>query len=334
MRQRIQWVDTAKFLGIFAIYLGHFAEASGNALDFVFSYHIPLFFFLSGCMSTYDRTPSFLPFARKKVRTILVPSFFFSLLSLVTAILQYRLPSRNILRYLKIMLEGNIRNQFLAGSLWFLTCLFVMELLFKLLTLALPRRKLAILLICLAACILSETVIHPPKYLYNLDSALSYLVYYGAGFAAYPVILSLLRLDTSRKRWFAGLSGLLTFVYAACLYQKIDPFGFLYENPWTSMGYTILKALVLIWLNLVIAKLLEQNTLLNALGRNSLYLCGNEYIIQTIMTAALSMLGLELAFPTPFTCYLYIAFLFLLCLKWLIPAEKWLLKAITEKRYL
>ena len=66
MRQRIQWVDTAKFLGIFAIYLGHFAEASGNALDFVFSYHIPLFFFLSGCMSTYDRTPSFLPLPERR----------------------------------------------------------------------------------------------------------------------------------------------------------------------------------------------------------------------------------------------------------------------------
>jgi fucose 4-O-acetylase-like acetyltransferase len=34
--QRIAWVDNLKFLGIFAIYLGHFGTAAGFVYPFVF----------------------------------------------------------------------------------------------------------------------------------------------------------------------------------------------------------------------------------------------------------------------------------------------------------
>lgn len=32
-KKRIQWVDVAKFLGIFAIYLGHFGKSGGGNLQ-------------------------------------------------------------------------------------------------------------------------------------------------------------------------------------------------------------------------------------------------------------------------------------------------------------
>ena len=41
---RYNWIDTLRFLGIFAIYLGHFGNRAGKLYLFVFSYHVPLFF--------------------------------------------------------------------------------------------------------------------------------------------------------------------------------------------------------------------------------------------------------------------------------------------------
>ena len=45
IRNRIEWVDICKFLGILAIYIGHFGTDAGDAYVFVFKYHVPLFFF-------------------------------------------------------------------------------------------------------------------------------------------------------------------------------------------------------------------------------------------------------------------------------------------------
>ena len=45
-QSRINWVDTLKFLGIFAIYLGHYGEVAKKAYPFVFEYHVPLFLVL------------------------------------------------------------------------------------------------------------------------------------------------------------------------------------------------------------------------------------------------------------------------------------------------
>ena len=46
---RVVWLDVARAIGIYAIYLGHFGEAAGPAYRFVFQFHVPLFFFLGGC---------------------------------------------------------------------------------------------------------------------------------------------------------------------------------------------------------------------------------------------------------------------------------------------
>ena len=66
MKKRVEWIDIAKFLGIFAIYLGHFGDSAGHAFTFVFAFHVPLFFFLSGCMSNYDNETNIFRFVWKK----------------------------------------------------------------------------------------------------------------------------------------------------------------------------------------------------------------------------------------------------------------------------
>lgn len=53
---RIAWVDALKFLGIFAIYVGHFGDSAGKLYLYVFTFHVQLFFFVSG----------FLPYPKRK----------------------------------------------------------------------------------------------------------------------------------------------------------------------------------------------------------------------------------------------------------------------------
>ncbi len=44
--KRIEWVDIARGIGIILVILGHIGI--GKVGKFIYSFHIPLFFFLSG----------------------------------------------------------------------------------------------------------------------------------------------------------------------------------------------------------------------------------------------------------------------------------------------
>ncbi len=63
---RVEWIDVARALGIYAIYLGHFSTEAGHAYGFVFQYHVALFFFISGCMENYSKETCFYTYLLKK----------------------------------------------------------------------------------------------------------------------------------------------------------------------------------------------------------------------------------------------------------------------------
>lgn len=82
MAYRVAWLDVARAIGIYAIYLGHFGEEAGPAYRFVFQFHVPLFFFLSGCAETYNKEEAVFGNLKRNVKTILLPAYFFAVLSL------------------------------------------------------------------------------------------------------------------------------------------------------------------------------------------------------------------------------------------------------------
>jgi fucose 4-O-acetylase-like acetyltransferase len=47
---RVGWIDFCKGIGIFLVVLGHILR-DVIAVDYIYSFHMPLFFFLSGLVS-------------------------------------------------------------------------------------------------------------------------------------------------------------------------------------------------------------------------------------------------------------------------------------------
>ena len=48
MSVRIQWIDYSKFIGIVMVILGHLYLNNKYITNFIYSFHMPFFFFLSG----------------------------------------------------------------------------------------------------------------------------------------------------------------------------------------------------------------------------------------------------------------------------------------------
>ena len=117
-----------------AIVIGH-VSTDGLLRRWVFSFHVPAFFFLSGfCFHYTERFGSFL---LKKVRTIVIPYFFFSLISIcIFWIGSMVMPSLSSMvecdpvKNVWVMLYGNSKPEVMRYNLplWFLPCLFTTSL--------------------------------------------------------------------------------------------------------------------------------------------------------------------------------------------------------------
>ena len=122
--------DLLKGLGMFFVVLGH-TTRNLELTDFLYSFHMPLFFFISG-MLFHDSSNFF----QKKAKTLLIPYIVFALLSFVywrfveIGILG-QIPSSAVDLQLKnIFYPMNIKNAYVFNSvLWFLPALFFTEIL-------------------------------------------------------------------------------------------------------------------------------------------------------------------------------------------------------------
>jgi fucose 4-O-acetylase-like acetyltransferase len=135
--QRIQWIDSAKGLGISLIVIGHVWSLSDPPLfyQWMFAFHVPLFFFISGLTLKPAAGPLAGVFAGK-VRTLLVPYFVYALVGYLFYVAGYVAAGalgREIEQFdyglwipLFGILHGTLGDGYLVNSpLWFLPALFV-----------------------------------------------------------------------------------------------------------------------------------------------------------------------------------------------------------------
>lgn len=67
MRERLVWGDWARILGLYLVILGHFFP--GMVKSFIFSFHVPFFFFMSGYFTTYKSNN----FRKHLTQTLIIP---------------------------------------------------------------------------------------------------------------------------------------------------------------------------------------------------------------------------------------------------------------------
>lgn len=329
---RIKWIDVVRCFGIYLIYTAHYSHSAGFVYQFAFSHHVPLFFLISGCMENLSRDHGILDTARKTFRSILIPWLFYAVLSVVVdAQLQYR--TTELVPSALSILRGTVRGEFLAGSVWFLTCIASVRTIFSLLK-KLKNRWLILLacfgLFCVAEFAFPYRFVNEPRLPYNLDSGLYYIVFYGIGYALFPWLCRVLEPTDRRGVILLRLSGLVTGVYTALLFFGKNLLVFL--PGWMSSPSVaeLLCPLIVTYFYCIVAKQLENVKILNRIGQNTLHLCGNEYIMNWLGISALGTLGLTPNLTAPISVCVYTVLTILTAVYLLIPIEKKVLRKLTE----
>lgn len=201
-RGRVLWIDIAKGYGIFFIVLGH-VITTGLVRQFLYSFHVPFFFILSGI--TYRPSKNLTTFIQKRTRTILIPYLVFGLIS----ILIYRVLSiyidvdyelkTGIFENIAGMVYGNPRTELMKWNLplWFLPSLFSTLLFSELLENILGKRfqkqtwlRPVVVFLCLFLGLTSHTAIkqHNVKLPFFLESLFFLLGFFEFGVFISPLI--------------------------------------------------------------------------------------------------------------------------------------------------
>ena len=337
-KKRIEWIDTLRFMGIFSIYLSHLGEQAGYFYPFAYRFQVPLFFFIAGAMENLSSTEeSFVRHFAKRFKGIMLPYFFFGLVSIAMIFLKGNANAGIVLKTAVENLLG-IRNQLFAPALWFLPCIFVMGMLFFWLK-KLAENRWLILIIGIVFFVITITVlphrpISQPSWFWNIDSVLFYFFYYALGYAVFPYIRRLL---SSRSVWaHVGfiVSALAVTFYAMALLAGKDLVALFFRNiPNSVYIIRMLSAVLLIWFNVSLAQVLSSITLFQKIGQDTLFLCGSEQVIRHLTPPLAAIFGLNVTFNSTLGAFIY-TFVAIVVAKYAVsPVLKTLYKALSERLY-
>lgn len=291
--RRVEWIDALRGIGMFLVLLGHSSLTGSVISKYIYSFHMPLFFFISGIVFNERETSGGIrKFILKKIKTRMVPYVIFGLLTYCTWLLQIVLKghgvyksSRSIPDDIWTPLLGMAFGRGFHGweitffpMLWFLTCLFVVEIIFFVMITKIKTRK-ALLLVLLSFAVVSgvEASCLSIRFPWTIDIALSAVVFYGLGHMSKDYLT-----DPRFNIWLALL----------CLAAGI---GFGYFNSRIAMGINrygnpilfYLAALSSIYAYVYIARHMPDIKLVNYVGRNSIvfFLLENQafYVVNGII---------------------------------------------------
>lgn len=188
--KRLSWLDVGKGLGMILVIFAH-TELPYEIKKYIYTFHVPLFFFLSGYLFNSDDMP-FKTFFMKKFKGLIVPYLWFSLITYLWLVFKFIIgltgDAKVDILYAPILgtfyairdSAGSIHN----GTLWFVTCLVCVELLFFFFirTSKGNIKSLGIMLFISSVIghVYSAYIAKPLPW--SIDAALSVIAFYGIGY--------------------------------------------------------------------------------------------------------------------------------------------------------
>lgn len=139
---RLLWADVTKAFAILLVILGHISIKNQDVRFVIYSFHIAIFFFISGFFSKVGNL-SFKEYLIKNIKQLLVPVWFFGIIGMPCNFISiyihpelYGYPSLVDLMwkpFVGLLLGTDTHtsfSMFLNGALWFVVALFVIKFFF------------------------------------------------------------------------------------------------------------------------------------------------------------------------------------------------------------
>lgn len=302
-KKRCEFADVARGIGILLVILGHLLTVSTAASSVIYSFHMPLFFILSG-LFTKAKTPLKTRVVKSTSR-LLLPYLYVTLFGVIFTLIADggRLNWQTMLYEFLICRPRSIH----AGQLWFLPCLFVTGILFhfaaRFFTTSLnPWLKLLIVAVYVLLANNLPFILNQNNVGYiplQLPVALMALVFYALGYYGKKIIFRMPTQPAS-QRWL--LFGACTLTTILCAVFGMGFVGFSNGEYGGNLFVFLLTAICGSAAVLLLSSLLVQVTFLKGtilrflrfMGQNSLIVFAvHSFVLYLIVRIYAGMCGEE-----------------------------------------
>lgn len=285
--KRINFIDTAKGIGILLVVFGH-VNYNRDVLTFIYSFHMPLFFFISGMLFN-SKSKSLGNFVKKKAQSLICPYVLFYVLAMLFYLLLDNLRYQNINwdKYASYLLQLFIAqgSRVIANvPLWFLPCLFSVEIIYFFIS---KLKKPYIIGISIGLSVLGwflDSKFSPIDTLFlpwSLDSAFFVMGFFSMGNLCSEHLVEYS--NTIRSKNHSTLKILLIFILCITFLIPLASF-----NGKVSLGSKILHNGFLLYLTGLLGTfavfnlglIFEKSKFLLYLGKNSLYIMAVHYLLR------------------------------------------------------
>ena len=304
---RIQWIDVLRGIAVFCIVLGHFTKVAGDFYMFVFSFHVQLFFFISGMFAAKTAAKSFKEVLRSLANRIVIPYIFLSGANIVFMSIYEGTGIGAALDMARQCFMGR-RNALFAGNLWFFPCLALMTLLYWALQKVVKNPQL-LLAACLVLSLGMRIIKEEPEWIWSADSAILYVFYYALGDYCMPYIKNFRYSALSKgKKVLFTVSAVGAAGFAAVWFAGFD---YLLAAVGVTLPVVLHKlvrffaAVVLIYAAMLLAYLLRRSTTLANWGRATFIISACELMGRETVRALLEMFDIQFKPYTQFKIFIY-----------------------------
>lgn len=269
---RLDWIDIAKGIAIVCTILGHSVSFGGRARNLIFSFHMPLFFLLSGYTIRQIPLSDVSVATKKDFKRLIIPVFIMRFINLLVDVLYYRVPIlTGLWNNIRTILWGNGNDygplpggiqMYGVGVLWFLIALFWAKLLYRVFDCVVKKYRFIILLACAFAGMWVGSIIRLPQ---GMDMMPLIMLFMECGRYLKENV------DMNSVKWpIVGVISFLAWTYLVCdkgIYIEIS----LREYPHLMLCVliAILGCIVIIQCSQGMEQL-HRTKVLSFLGRNSL----------------------------------------------------------------
>jgi len=237
MKDRTNWIDLLKGFAIFLVIFGHnLLGMQTNAgifiTKYIYSFHMPLFFIISGAL--YTKHGTFKEYVIKKTKSLLIPYFSFASILYMYWLITENMFGKNQPRLTSIkgfigIFYGNPLYMPWGGALWFLLCLFIVSCIFYIISCY--SQKIIVIAMFLTAGIgfLTSNYLKA-KLPWMINTAFTGVTLYGISYISKDVILT----TNTKCNWLNKnivLIILFGFGFGTCIInRRVELAGNVYGN--------------------------------------------------------------------------------------------------------
>lgn len=286
--KRIKWVDTAKALGLFLVLWGHIlyggSEVGGVINKIIYSFHMPMYFLLSGYVMKSDSL-SFADYFKSKFMRILLPAFIFysATLPLYFFFLDYSTTTTSSVIRRICYFDGQCAYN---SPIWFFFCLFEVLLLTHLMKLTEANIKKLVLII-LISCYLSYAcyVLKSQFFVFGIFGLDKCIL--GLFFASFGILLKRLRYE----RLMNGLCYITLPIWIVCGIW-INPKVSMYSSIFGNYFLFIISALTGSFFFLCLCKSIENCNIIRQYAKWTIFIVCSHYMLVTCFKWISSLLSI------------------------------------------